>query len=248
MSNANAPTARLLDDSGIAPGMRVLDVGSAFGVLTRELAVRVGPEGEVVGIDVDPARIEAARGEAAPEGAGRIEYALADLASELPELGTFDAIVGRRVLMYISDPAAAIARLARLLTPGGIMAWHEHDRAGGPYSVRELPVHRELSRIIWDTVEREGGRAGTAMRLSHMLRELGLEIASMRSEAILVDGDGSATGQMTRMMMPRAREEGVIGANFDEDALIAALAEEGRGLDAPIVFDHAYLVIARKPG
>ena len=127
------------------------------------------------------------------------------------------------------------------------MAWHEHDRAGGPYSVRELPAHRELSRIIWNTVEREGGRAGTALRLPYMLREEGLEIASLRSEAILVDGDGDAAGQMARMMLPRAREQGVVGADFDEDALIAALAEEGKGLDAPIVFDHAYLVIARKP-
>ena len=37
----------------------------------------------------------------------------------------FDAIVGRLVLEFLPDPAAAISRLSGLLRPGGIMAFQE---------------------------------------------------------------------------------------------------------------------------
>lgn len=46
-------TERVLDRVDPAPGARCLDAGSGPGVTMRQLAQRVGPEGHVVGIDVD---------------------------------------------------------------------------------------------------------------------------------------------------------------------------------------------------
>jgi ubiquinone/menaquinone biosynthesis C-methylase UbiE len=46
-----APTALFLDSAGIAPGMRVLDLGTGLGHVAFLLSELVGPAGAVVAID-----------------------------------------------------------------------------------------------------------------------------------------------------------------------------------------------------
>ena len=248
MANANTPTPRMLDEAGLEPGMRVLDVGCAMGLLTRDLAVRVGPGGAVVGIDCDASRLTDARGQEAAPGSAPIDYVAADLAQALPDLGTFDAIIGRRVLMYLSDPATALKRLVALLRPGGIMAWHEHAGIGCPFSAVPLPLHQQLAGWIWQTIEHEGGRRETALRLPAMLGNSGIAVASLRGEAIFIGGPlGSDAANMARMMLPRMHAAGVIDTvALDEEVFIAGLVAEAETLDAPILWDMAYLVIGRK--
>jgi predicted RNA methylase len=54
-------TLRLLVEAGLAPGMRVLDLGSGAGNVARLVAELVGPDGAVVGVEQDPAAVELAR-------------------------------------------------------------------------------------------------------------------------------------------------------------------------------------------
>src|SRR5215467_5203129 len=60
----NGTTERLFRAAGLQPGMRVLDVGSGSGDVAFLVAELVGPEGEVVGVDVDAAALDVARGRA----------------------------------------------------------------------------------------------------------------------------------------------------------------------------------------
>jgi ubiquinone/menaquinone biosynthesis C-methylase UbiE len=53
-------TERFLKKAGIAPGMKVLDVGSGVGDMAFLLADLVGPHGQVTGVDVDAAALEKA--------------------------------------------------------------------------------------------------------------------------------------------------------------------------------------------
>src|SRR5262245_22741201 len=57
-------TRRLLREAGIAPGMRVLDVGSGAGDVAFLAAELVGTSGEVVGVDLAPTAVEVARSRA----------------------------------------------------------------------------------------------------------------------------------------------------------------------------------------
>src|SRR5262249_23050752 len=54
-------TRHYLREAGIAPGMRVLDIGSGAGDVALLAAELVGPEGEVVGIDRSADVLEVAR-------------------------------------------------------------------------------------------------------------------------------------------------------------------------------------------
>lgn len=96
----------------------VLDVGCGGGLLTESLA-RAGAE--VTGIDLAPGMIEVARLHAAESGLA-IDYRVAaaeELARESP--GRFALVTCMEMLEHVPDPAAMVATLARLLSPGGAL-------------------------------------------------------------------------------------------------------------------------------
>jgi SAM-dependent methyltransferase len=106
--------------------MRVLDVGSGNGDVAFLAASFVGESGEVLGIDRSPAAVEAANSRARSAGVDNVTFTGGDL-TNTPFETTFDAVVGRLVLMYQPDPVATLRALASCLRPGGIMAFQEID-------------------------------------------------------------------------------------------------------------------------
>ena len=69
--------------------------------------------------------------------------------------GSFDAVVGRRVLMYQPDAKGALWMLSRVLRPGGLIIFQEHDATVGPVSLTLLPLQARVREWIWRTVQRE---------------------------------------------------------------------------------------------
>lgn len=105
------------DAAAIGPGDRVLDVGCGTGAMTREAGRRVGPDGRVVGVDLNPRMLEVAR-RLAPD----IEWREGD-AGALPfEAGAFDVVTSQFMLMFAPDPAGALREMWRVLAPGGRLA------------------------------------------------------------------------------------------------------------------------------
>ncbi|SFS11755.1 methyltransferase domain-containing protein [Sphingomonas jatrophae] len=244
---ANEPSARFFGSIGLKPGARVLDVGCGNGDLSRLIAALVGADGEVVAIDRSEQALAAARAVAAGGSAAPIVYRAVDLAAPLPDLGTFDAIVGRRVLMYLPDAADTLKQLAALARPGAILAFQEHARTGLPAGSGDLPLHRQLYDWNWRTVAAEGGDTGLALRLGEMLQQLGATIEQARGEAILLHpGQPSFLPLLTQMMLPRMVEQGIATAGqVDPETLAQRLADEHRAAGGAIVWDIAFLVAGR---
>jgi ubiquinone/menaquinone biosynthesis C-methylase UbiE len=98
-----------------AAGRDVLDVGCNTGYGT----IRFAPiAGRIVGVDVSPRAIEAAR-QRAPEG--RPEF-IVTTGFELPfPRSTFDLVTSFQVLEHVPDPVAFLCELARVLRPGGMV-------------------------------------------------------------------------------------------------------------------------------
>ncbi|MDP9647283.1 class I SAM-dependent methyltransferase [Paraburkholderia caledonica] len=102
-------------------GERVLDVGCGAGASSLALAARVGPEGQVLGVDISEPLIGRARA-LAPQGTPAL-FQVADASSaELPE-GAFDILFSRFGVMFFDDPTAAFAHMRRALRPGGRVAF-----------------------------------------------------------------------------------------------------------------------------
>ncbi|ONF97117.1 class I SAM-dependent methyltransferase [Sphingomonas jeddahensis] len=244
---ANAPSARFFPHIGIAANMRVLDVGCGNGDLSRVVAALVGSEGEVVGIDRSEDALASARSEPLQPGSAPIHYRTADLSGELPDLGLFDAIIGRRVLMYLPDAAATLTRLARLARPGTILAFQEHARADLPTGAGDLPVHRQCYDRAWDTVAAEKGDVTLGYRLAGMVRAAGFAIEHARSEGVLIQPwEESFLPTLTRVMLPRMIEHGVVReGEIDLDTLAHRIEDERRAVTETIFWDMAFLVSGR---
>jgi SAM-dependent methyltransferase len=105
----------LLTAAAVGAGTRVLDVGTGPGWVAARAAERGA---SVVGVDVAEAMIARARG-AHPE----LDFRRAD-AHELPFAdASFDAVVGNFAIMHLSRPERAMAQCARVLRPGGTVAF-----------------------------------------------------------------------------------------------------------------------------
>jgi 2-polyprenyl-3-methyl-5-hydroxy-6-metoxy-1,4-benzoquinol methylase len=96
--------------AGVGEGMRVLDVGCGVGDVAMLAADLAGPSGTVLGVDRDAGSIDKARLRAAERGyAQRVSFERVD-PTEFQTTEKFDAVVGRYVLLYQSDPTDANAR------------------------------------------------------------------------------------------------------------------------------------------
>ncbi len=105
---------RAVDLARVRPGDRALDVATGTGDLAIELAERVGPSGEVVGVDFAEAMLEIAR---AKSPAIRFESANA---LELPfEDGEFAAATVGFGARNFADLRRGLAEMARVTRPGG---------------------------------------------------------------------------------------------------------------------------------
>ena len=118
-------THRLMVDAGVREGMRVLDIGCGRGDLAFLAARLVGEHGQVLGIDREEAPIEVGRARARELGLANVSFARVDLGSLTSGHGLFDAVIGRRVLMYQPDAVACLSRLAGALVPGGLIVLQE---------------------------------------------------------------------------------------------------------------------------
>jgi ubiquinone/menaquinone biosynthesis C-methylase UbiE len=110
---------------GIQPGMTVLDVGPGNGTYTLAAARRVGPEGKVIAIDIEPKMIARVERKIEAEGVTNIEARVAD-AYDLPfDDQSFDLIYMITVSGEIPDLPKALQEFHRVLTPSGTLVFSE---------------------------------------------------------------------------------------------------------------------------
>ncbi|MFJ8587500.1 class I SAM-dependent methyltransferase [Streptomyces sp. NPDC093595] len=133
-------TAWLGDLVPTAGVRRVLDVGSGPGVLSCLLA-EAFPYAEVVAVDSGPELLQRARERAAALGLSRVTTRHAELPADTADLGPADVIWAAGSLHHLGDQRAALAALAGLLRPGGLLVLVE----GGLQS-RHLPQHTGVGR------------------------------------------------------------------------------------------------------
>ena len=116
---------RVLDRAGVAPGMRVLEVGPGPGMYTVALAKRVassGEDGRVTCLEIQPQMIEMLRERLRAAEIRNVEVIQGDgQRIPLPD-ATFDLIFLVDVVGEIPDKFAFFAECARVLKPGGTLA------------------------------------------------------------------------------------------------------------------------------
>ncbi|MFH2009218.1 MAG: methyltransferase domain-containing protein [bacterium] len=125
-----ASSMALAASAGIAAGMRGIDLCCCFGAGMRFLVRHLNVE--MCGVDATQAVLEDAERRARDEGlADRCRFALSDVLDSPYEDSTFDFVWGEDAWCYVVDKDRLIAEAARLLKPGGTIAftdWIEGPR------------------------------------------------------------------------------------------------------------------------
>jgi SAM-dependent methyltransferase len=169
------PTARMLDLAQIAPGHRVLVVGTGLGEDAMEAATRVGSAGEVIATDASAAMIAEAARSVAAANVATVRFLVMDAEKLEFRPGTFDAVISRNALMFIPDLTLALAEMHRVLKGEGRIAatvWaasSRNPRISGPLeAARALGVKPPPTATF-----RIALRLGVPSSLAHALRRSG---------------------------------------------------------------------------
>ncbi|MFF6814240.1 class I SAM-dependent methyltransferase [Streptomyces sp. NPDC012403] len=111
---------------GADDGLRWLDVGCGAGGLTTVVVARCRPRA-VVGIDRSEGFVAQARASASSPA----HFVVADAMALPVRDEACDVVASGLVLNFLPSPAAAVARMARVTRPGGLVAAYVWDYAEG---------------------------------------------------------------------------------------------------------------------
>jgi ubiquinone/menaquinone biosynthesis C-methylase UbiE len=147
----------------LRPGMSLLDVGCGPGTVTLDLAGRVEP-GRVVGIDISEeviAQAETLRAERQVANAG---FSTGDVYQlDFPDW-SFDVVHAHQLLQHLTDPAAALRELGRVLRPDGVLAVRDGDYGAFTWWPADPLLDRWLE-IYHQVTARNGAQADAGRRL-----------------------------------------------------------------------------------
>ena len=232
-----------LDLLGVTAGERVLDVGCGSGVVTREIARRVGPSGRVVGIDASPALLSVARELADGAGLGdRVEFREGSvLALPLPD-GAFDAVIAVTVLSHVPGGEGAIPELARVARRGGRVGVFDLDTDMTTVTHPDRALTRRIVAASSDAAAVDGW---LVRRLPLLLTRAGIEDVRVRGFFPLETDPRSFYGKLPERMADVALKAGAITNAEHRGWLEGFRAEQARG---PVIAGRLQIFVwGRKP-
>ena len=227
----DASTTRMIADAGLAPGMRVLDVGSGAGDVALLAGQLVGPTGEVVGLERNPELASLAQARATAAGASNVRFESTDIATWTTS-DLFDALVGRCLLFFLADPAAALRSLLGAVRPGGTVAFQEPGNAALPPAVTaRCPTLERIWSWIVDVYRRKGMDLHMGLRLHRVFLDAGLPGPNMHLDAAVGGGPDwpgfDYMAELVRTLLPLITELGIATeADVDIDTLGDRLRRE----------------------
>ena len=231
-------TEDVLRRAGIAPGMRVLDVGCGVGDVSILAGALVGSSGKVLGIDRSPDAITVATRRVAATGQHWVRFAATEIEG-FSTRTTFDAVVGRLILMYLPDPAATLRQLCSHVRPGGIVAFQEMAM---PLArcVPEGELFRRCMGWLMDAFMRAGFEVDMGGKLFATFAACGLPplhmIAGSRMEGGVDSPVYEYLASTLRSLLPMMERYGIAtAADVDIETLAARLRLEAVSHNASVM-------------
>jgi ubiquinone/menaquinone biosynthesis C-methylase UbiE len=118
---------RLLDDLGLRPKDRVVELGCGPGKFSRRILRRLGSGGVLVGVDSSEGLLAQARQLLAGAGPARFEPVLADVTELGSWLNDADVVTARTMLHHIPMVEFTLGRLRHAIRPGTRVGFLEPD-------------------------------------------------------------------------------------------------------------------------
>jgi ubiquinone/menaquinone biosynthesis C-methylase UbiE len=209
-------TFRRLDEVGVRPGWRCLEVGAGTGSVARWLLGRVGTDGHVVATDLEPKWFGSLAGP-------NCEVRRHDIATDPIEEAEFDLVHLRLVLMHLPARAAVVEKLVRALRPGGWLVIDDYDLStigtSHPANAAWATVSSATSRVL----ESRGADTEYGRKLADALLRAGLD--DVTTEGMLHLKRAADASPWVAPVFARLRADMVASGAATADEVDTVLAE-----------------------
>jgi SAM-dependent methyltransferase len=233
----------LHSDTVYPDGSLVLEVGCGVGAQTVTLARR-SPNARFVSVDVSADSIAEARRNANQAGLTNVGFQAADIFALPFTTASFDHVFVCFVLEHLSSPAEALARLDRLLKPGGTITVIEGDHGSAYFHPDSAAAHDAIGCLV-ELQRRAGGDALIGRRVYPLLVDAGFDAVHVSARMVYVDAsrpdlvDGFTRKTFTAMI-EGVREPAIAAGLVDPDRFDAGIRDLHRTTEADGTFCYTF--------
>ncbi len=168
-----------LGRAALSPGERVIDLGAGPGFVAEDLARIVGPTGQVLGLEQNPAYVKHGRRLALEAGLGQLDMRCHDLLRDPLPTGRFNLIWCRWLAMFLPEVGPLLDPLPHSLARGGRVLFHEYVH----WDTFGLHPHghaiARFSRAVQHSFRQAGGDPDISRRLPSLLAARGFTIEDL---------------------------------------------------------------------
>lgn len=176
-------------ESGLKPGMKVLDIACGPGFTACELAKATGAGGHVTGVDINEELIAVAHQAKASEKVENVSFSTGNVYElTLPE-NTFDFVYARFVFQHLEKPQLALSNIRKVLKPGGVLCVLDIDDNWTSFSP-ESDAFVTFIRKSGAGQKRKGGNRLIGSQLYGLLSEAGYQKVSTKIRPITTEDLG----------------------------------------------------------
>lgn len=243
-------TGRLLDRVAVMPGGRCLDAGCGPGETMRLLAQRVGPNGQVIGIDIDAALGAQAQAMLHEAGHRHCSVHAHDLTADEPVPGgPYDVVLARLLLFHLPARVAVLRRLWAAVAPGGHLVVQDYDMRTLS-ATPTLASIEDATRVLNDAFDAAGCDTHAGARLPDLFVQA--EIGAPDGTDVAGRVEPLATARVMleavyRSLLPLALQHGITTAEQAESALVALSDDAARHAERPVLWPLLIGAWKRKP-
>ena len=230
-------TRHFLEEIGLCPGMRVLDVGTGVGDVALLAARMVAPRGQVIGIDLDESALEQARHRASERKIRNLHFHNCEFRN-YERVDSFDAVVGRCVLLHQQHPASTLASVAKNVRSGGIVAFQE-PWFSQAFSFPKAPLFEKVIGWLHSAVRGSGLDGDIGLKLPQIFASAGLAIPQLTFEMLVNCSAHSEIYQFVadtgRSLIPKLEQLNIVTAGtLQIETLANRLRQEQAGLGSVV--------------
>ena len=226
----------------LTPSAQILMLGCGTGVEVRILACRSDFTGNVVGVDISPALIEAARRFAVEDGVDEnVEFQVGDAHKLEYADDSFDVVIAHTLMSHLENPLAVIQEAARIVRPNCQIAIFDGDYASWTFGYSDPLFAKTMDETLIGFIVNNPRVMRT---LPMLLSQAGLKLEETIPHIITEVGTGSFFLGAAETYAPLIAQAGLLPA----DQVDKWLSEQQKNIEEGIFFasGNYYTYLARR--